>query len=92
MKKEDIMKILPKEGEILKKIDEAYDKVLNRDTRHEGLEELEELRGQDSAIPCIIGHAHEMEFYEGDRRRQLQNMNVPSLREDMNSFVKIYSV
>lgn len=68
MKKEDIMKIFPKEGEILKKIDEAYDKVLNRDTRHEGLEELEGLRGQDSAIPCIIGHAHEMEFYEGGRR------------------------
>lgn len=68
MKKEDIMKILPKEAEILKKIDESYDKVLIRDTRHEGLEELEGLRGRDSAVQCIIGHTHEMEFYEGDHR------------------------
>ena len=64
MKKEDIQKILLEKRQILQKIDEAYDKVLNKVTRSEGLCDLEKLRGQDSAIPCILGHAHEMEFYE----------------------------
>lgn len=64
MKKEDIQKILLAKREALQKIDEAYDKVLKKETRSEGLNELEKLRGQDSAIPCIIGHAHEMNFYE----------------------------
>ena len=61
---EDIQKILLAKREILQKIDNAYNKVLNKETRCEGLNELEKLRGQDSAIPCIIGHAHEMNFYE----------------------------
>lgn len=65
MKKEDIQKILLEKRQILQKIDEAYDKVLDKGTRSEGLCELEKLRGQDSAIPCILGHAHEMEFYDG---------------------------
>lgn len=64
MKKEDIQKILLAKREVLQKIDNAYDKVLNKKTRGVGLIELESLRGQDSAIPCILGHAHEMEFYE----------------------------
>ena len=64
MKKEDIQKILLAKREVLQKIDNAYDKVLNKETRGVGLIELESLRGQDSAIPCILGHAHEMEFYE----------------------------
>ena len=64
MKKEDIRKILLEKRQILQKIDEAYDKVLDKGTRSEGLCELEKLRGQDSAIPCILGHAHEMNFYE----------------------------
>ena len=64
MKKEDIKKILLAKRDVLQKIDNAYDKVLNKETRYEGLNELESLRGQDSAIPCIIGHAHEMNFYE----------------------------
>lgn len=65
MKKEDIRKILLEKRQILQKIDEAYDKVLDKRTRSEGICELEKLRGQDSAIPCILGHAHEMEFYDG---------------------------
>ena len=64
MKKEDIQKILLVKREVLQKIDNAYDKVLNKETRGAGLNELESLRVQDSAIPCIIGHAHEMNFYE----------------------------
>ena len=64
MKKEDIRKILLAKREVLQKIDNAYDKVLNKETRGVGLIELESLRGQGSAIPCIIGHAHEMNFYE----------------------------
>lgn len=67
MKKEDIQEILHEKKKILKKIDEAYNKVLDRETRQEGLNELESLRGQDCAIPCIIGYAHEMEYYEGGR-------------------------
>ena len=64
MKKEDIQKILLAKREVLQEIDNAYDKVLNKETRGAGLNELESLRVQDSAIPCIIGHAHEMNFYE----------------------------
>ena len=64
MKKEDIQKLLLQKKEIINKIDKAYDKVLDRSTRQEGLNELESLRGQDNAIPCIIGHAHEMNFYD----------------------------
>lgn len=64
MKKEDIQKILLAKRKVLQKRDNAYDKVLNKETRGAGLNELESLRGQDSAIPCIIGHAHEMNFYE----------------------------
>ena len=64
MMKEDIEKILEKRRETIKKIDEAYDKILNANTRVAGLQELESLRGQDRAIPCIIGYAHEMNFYE----------------------------
>lgn len=64
MKKEDIQKILLAKREVLQKIDNAYDKVLNKETRGAGLNELESLRVQDSAILCIIGHAHEMNFYE----------------------------
>ena len=64
MKKEDIQKILLEKKQILQKIDEAYDRVLDKKTRSEGICELEKLRGHDSAIPCILGHAHEMEFYE----------------------------
>lgn len=66
MKNEDIKKILLAKRDVLQKIDNAYDKVLNKETRCEGLHELESLRGQDSAIPCIIGHAHEMNFYENE--------------------------
>ena len=64
MKKEDIQKLLLQKKEIINKIDKAYDKVLDRSTRQEGLNELESLRGQDNVIPCIIGHAHEMNFYD----------------------------
>lgn len=65
MKKEDIQKILLEKRQILQKIDEAYDKVLDKGTRSDGVSELEKLRGKDSAIPCILGHAHEMEYYDG---------------------------
>ena len=65
MKIEDIQKILLEKRQILQKIDEAYDKVLDKGTRSDGVSELEKLRGKDSAIPCILGHAHEMEFYDG---------------------------
>jgi len=47
MKKEDIQKILLAKREVLQKIDNAYDKVLNKETRGVGLIELESLRGQE---------------------------------------------
>lgn len=65
MKKEGVQKVLLEKRQILQKINEAYDKVLYKDTRSEGVCELEKLRGKDSSIPCILGHAHEMEFYDG---------------------------
>lgn len=83
MKKEDIQKILLQKKEIINKIDKAYDKVLDRSTRQEGLNELESLRGQDNAIPCIIGHAHEMNFYD--------NHDVSEAKKAIDEYERAFS-
>lgn len=66
-KKQEIEEHLRERRELLQKIDEAYDKILDPSTREAGLQELQALRGQDDAVPCIIGHAHELAFYESGR-------------------------
>lgn len=79
--KEDIKQILRERIEVLQKIDEAYDKILNPGTRDEGLQALENLRGKDDAVLCIIGHAHELAFYEGERNPQEAEQAIKAYQE-----------
>lgn len=47
-------------------MDNAIDKIFNNGDstkREDGRNELEKLRGKDSAVPFFIGYAYEMEYY-----------------------------
>lgn len=49
---------------ILKQMDLAINKTFSADTkeREDGRTELEQLRGQDEAVPFFIGYAYQIEY------------------------------